>query len=146
MQLKIKRISPAAVIPQYATPGSAAFDLRAIDVPDAGVIVSRENPGVFSTGLTFEIPPGWVMLINSRSGHGFNNDVRLSNCQGVIDADYRGEVKVKLSADKLPYTIKNGDRIAQALLTPCPQFELQEVDELSTTARGTGGFGSTGKN
>ena len=95
------------------------------------------------------------MLIFSRSGHGFNNDVRLSNCVGVIDSDYRGEVRVKLRNDQQSHlganpenltilTVKPGDRIAQALVLPIPSVELVEIGELSTTARGDGGFGSTG--
>jgi dUTP pyrophosphatase len=85
------------------------------------------------------------MLIFSRSGHGFKNDVRLSNCVGVIDSDYRGEVQIKLSNDGGDhFTINNDDRIAQAMLVKLPWVELIEVDELSETARGTNGFGSTG--
>jgi len=86
------------------------------------------------------------MLVFSRSGHGFNHDVRLANCVGVIDADYRGEIRVKLTADSKanPLIVRPGDRIAQALVIPIAQMSFTEVDELSDTTRGTGGFGSTG--
>ena len=92
MQLKLKKLAPTAIIPKYATNGSACFDLHAIEVPDSGVVVSRGSPQAFRTGLAFEVPPGWVMLIHSRSGQGFKSDIRLANCTGVVDADYRGEV------------------------------------------------------
>lgn len=107
------------------------------------------NPGsvaaTFDTGLAFEIPPGWVMLIFSRSGHGFKSQTRLANCVGVIDSDYRGQVSVRLTVDAGGgLSVAHGDRIAQAMLVPIPRVELIEVDELSDTERGAGGFGSTG--
>lgn len=88
------------------------------------------------------------MLIFSRSGHGFTHGIRLSNCVGVIDSDYRGEVSVKLQSDTvLPYgalKILRGDRIAQALILPIPKIEFEEVSNLTETQRGANGFGSTG--
>lgn len=143
--LKIQRLSEAAVLPRYATAGSACFDLQAIDVPAEGILVENDRPAVFRTGLAVEIPDGFVMLIYSRSGHGFKHDVRLSNSTGVIDADYRGELHVKLAADGAAFRVHNGDRIAQALLLPIPEVQLVEVDALSSTGRGTGGYGSTGR-
>lgn len=156
MKVKIKKLHQNAIIPTYATDGSACFDLHAIDV---GGVSSHGSAylrtlganKVFHTGLSFEIPTGFVMLIFSRSGHGFNFDTRLSNCVGVIDSDYRGEVLVKLRRDiwvqdRMLETlvIKNGDRIAQAMIIPIPKIELVESDELTDTSRGNGGFGSTG--
>jgi dUTP pyrophosphatase len=164
-QLKVKRLHPDAVLPKYATEGAACFDLAAVGVHgltmaeteflhrrgywDDGVAIiggrQHDNSYTFRTGLAFEVPPGWVMLIYSRSGHGFKNDVRLSNCVGVIDSDYRGEVSVKLRCDGAAnMRIQGGDRIAQAMLVQVPQVQLVEVDELTDTARGAGGFGSTG--
>ena len=141
--LRVKRLHPDAVIPKYATEGSACFDLHAINegyLDDIGHVNE-----IFGTGLAFEVPPGWAMLIFSRSGHGFNNDVRLANCVGVIDSDYRGEVKVKLTSDSgAMLKVDAGDRIAQAMLIPVPRVSLIEVDEITKTERGTGGFGSTG--
>jgi dUTP pyrophosphatase len=87
------------------------------------------------------------MLIFSRSGHGFKNNIRLSNCTGVIDSDYRGEVQVKLASDDpdgAVFSVAHGDRIAQAMVLPIEQVSFEEVTELSTTERGEGGFGSTG--
>lgn len=140
MQVKIKRLHPDAVMPQYGSDGAACFDLHCI----GGAYVTSHQ--VFDTGLAFEIPEGHVMLVFSRSGHGFKNDTRLSNCVGVIDHDYRGEVKVKLRVDGEHggLAVKHGDRIAQAMIVPYPKVEFIWADELSNTDRGAGGFGSTG--
>lgn len=156
MKLKIKKLHPAAVVPQYQTAGAACFDLHALS--DRRYPVSPSDTLDIGTGLSVEVPQGHVMLIFSRSGHGFKNDVRLSNCVGVIDSDYRGEVRVKLRNDQ-SYDLSNpgaeavhlsdlvvgpGDRIAQAMLVPIPRVEFEVVEELTNTERGTGGFGSTG--
>lgn len=149
MKVKIKKLHPEAIIPKYATPGAACFDLHAIGEIDSITAVLPYRSSTFRTGLAFEVPDGHVMLIFSRSGHGFNDDVRLSNCTGVIDSDYRGEVKVKLFRDadnhKGPMIIEHGSRIAQAMVIPVDQVEFEESDELSATQRGERGFGSTGK-
>ena len=140
MQVKIKKLHPDAVTPQYATGGSACFDLSSVG--DAQPHPADPRAAVFRTGLSFEIPQDHVMLVFSRSGHGFSSGIRLSNCVGVIDADYRGEVRVSLrsDADHVP----TGGRIAQAMILPVQQVSFLEVDELGTTERGTGGLGSTG--
>lgn len=141
MQLKIKRLHPDAIIPRYQTDGAACFDLHVVDVGAVPPGYSME----FRTGLSFEIPQGWAMLIYSRSGHGFKSGIRLCNSVGVIDADYRGAVGVRLHNDSnQPFTVHVGDRIAQAMLVQVPRVELVEVEELSETERGAGGFGSTG--
>lgn len=145
MKLKVKKLHPDAVIPKYATAGAACFDLHA--VIEGNAIIAAPYPSIISTGLSFEIPEGHVMLIYSRSGHGFKNNIRLSNCTGVIDSDYRGEVQVKLIQDvssDILY-VNQGDRIAQAMVVPIDRVEFEEVTELSTTERGNGGFGSTGQ-
>lgn len=144
MKLKVKKIHEAATLPRYATDGSACFDLHAIEPQSA---IMQGLPRMVRTGLAFEIPEGWAMLIFSRSGHGFKSDVRLANCVGVIDSDYRGEAMVKLTRDPSAAKfigVNTGDRIAQAMLVQAPRVELVEVDELSDTARGDGGLGSTG--
>lgn len=146
MQLKFKKLHPAAVTPKYATDGAACFDLHAVQ-PDEWAIYPSV-PTTVRTGLSFDIPEGYVMLIFSRSGHGFKHDTRLANCVGVIDSDYRGEVMVRLTRDSAQtpvLAIKEGDRIAQAMVVPIPVVELVEVNELSGTERGDGGFGSTGQ-
>lgn len=147
MQLKIKKLHPDAVIPKYATAGAACFDLHALmDYDNAMVTVGM--PVTIRTGLSFEIPDGHVMLVFSRSGHGFKNDTRLANCVGVIDSDYRGEVQVKLTRDQAAshfLIVNHGDRIAQAMIIPVQQVQFVEVDDLTETERGTAGFGSTGQ-
>ena len=145
--IKIKKLHPSAQMPHYATDGAGCFDLYGV--------AEAEIPPMFaatiSTGLALEIPEGHAMLIFSRSGHGFKHGVRLSNAVGVIDADFRGEVKVKLTCDidppddKPSFFVKPGDRIAQALVLPVERVNFIFADELSDTERGTGGFGSTGK-
>lgn len=142
MNIKIKKLHPDAVIPTYATNGAACFDLHSI----WECFIRHENSVPIPIGLAFEIPVGHVMLIFSRSGHGFAHNVRLSNCVGVIDSDYRGEVMVKLHKDESgsPMEVRKGDRIAQAMIIPIKQVDFSVVDELSETDRGEGGFGSTG--
>ena len=146
MKLKIKRLHPDAVMPKYATDGAACFDLHAVDCGNQHPVYSGMGH-TFRTGLSFEIAPGHVMLIYSRSGHGFKNDTRLANAVAVIDADYRGEVMVRLTRDggsSYVLRVNHGDRIAQAMIMELPYVHFEEVEELSETARGTGGFGSTG--
>lgn len=149
--LKVKRLHPEAVLPKYQTAGAACFDVHAVIPAEAinarayGIGVTPNNPVTFGTGLAFEVPEGFVMLVYSRSGHGFKNDTRLANCVGVIDSDYRGELRVRLTSDAFGYmTVNHGDRIAQCMLLPVQQWALVEVDELSDTARGAGAYGSTG--
>lgn len=138
--LRVKRLHPDAVLPKYQTPGAAAFDLHSVE---SGPINGART---FSTGLAYEVPEGFVMLIYSRSGHGFKHDVRLANCTGVIDSDYRGEMFVRLAEDAGPAPdVQKGDRIAQALLVKVEQWKIVEVSELSSTERGEGRFGSTGR-
>lgn len=146
MQIRIKKLHPEAIVPRYATDGAACFDLHAMD--DGAPHPHDGHAAHYRTGLAFEIPPGYVMLIHSRSGHGFNNALRLSNCTGVIDSDYRVEVKVSVrfdaSGERRSKKLRAGDRIAQAMIVPVLRVELEEAEELSDTGRGAGGFGSTG--
>lgn len=151
MKIRIKKLHPNARDPVYGSAGAAAFDLHAATVDSFSTIGKHiVDPVVCGTGLAFEIPPGHGMLILSRSGHGFSSDVRLANCVGLIDSDYRGEVMVKLTSDREddggvdPLLVKPGDRIAQAIIIPIPAIEFDVVDELTTTVRGAGGLGSTG--
>jgi dUTP pyrophosphatase len=147
MKLRVKKLHPDARIPELATEGAAGFDLHAV-IEGAAKRVQGGLPLVIRTGLAFEIPPGYAMLILSRSGHGFKADTRLANCVGLIDSDYRGEVQVKLTRDPSvadPITVHHGDRIAQAVIVAVPSVEFEETDALSSTVRGAGGFGSTGR-
>lgn len=141
LNVKVKKLHPDAVIPTYATDGSACFDLYAL----RNGVVECEHSKSFDTGLSFQMPEGHVMLIYSRSGHGFNHGVRLSNCTAVIDHDFRGSVVVKLHNDSFDdFFVKKGQRIAQAMIIPVNQVKFELVEELSVTDRGEGGFGSTG--
>ena len=140
--VKFKKLHPDAQVPVYATPGSACFDIFSVERK----WIRCGFAEIFETGLALEIPENRVLMVFSRSGHGFKNDIRLSNCVGILDHDYRGELKVKLRSDgDEDMFVNSGDRIAQGIVIPYPHVEFEEVDELSETDRGTGGFGSTRK-
>ena len=141
MKLNVLKMHPDVKLPTYATDGSGCFDIYSNDL-----LNTDDYTELHSTGLKFEIPDGYVMLVFSRSGHGFKLATRLANCVGVIDSDYRGELMVKLTCDDdtmYGSVFQAGDRIAQAMLVPIPKVVFNEVTELSNTARGEGGFGST---
>jgi dUTP pyrophosphatase len=142
MNIKVKTLSTLAHLPAYATAGAACFDIATVS---DSVDIAPGTSAVLKTDLAFEIPPGHVMMVYSRSGHGFKNGVRLANSTGVIDSDYRGELMVKLHNDgNRVFSISRGDRIAQAMVVPVQQVTFDTAEELSNTARGVGGFGSTG--
>lgn len=153
--LNFQRLNKHAIAPEYKSAGAACFDIHALvlntsGVPDTETVlwVHHDAPHIIGTGLRIEIPDGHVLLILSRSGHGFKNNVRLSNCVGVIDSDYTGELKVKLACDTMSdeLLVKHGMAIAQGMIVPCPQYKFNEITEWSKqTARGDGGFGSTDK-
>jgi len=140
--MKIKKLHDLAVTPSYASSGAGCFDLAASE----SVMIHSGSSQPIGTGLAFEIPDNHVMLIFSRSGHGFKHGLRLSNSVGVIDSDYRGEVKISLHNDHphTAYAVAIGERIAQALVLPVKRQTFELVKELSTTTRGSKGFGSTG--
>ncbi len=141
--VNIVKTHPDAVVPFYGTLGAACFDLYSTE---STTVLPQCGSKFIGTGLTFEIPSGYVMLVFSRSGHGFKNDIRLCNSVGVIDSDYRGEVMVKLHNDgQSEYQVAKGERIAQAMIIPHPPVTFSVVENLSETIRGEGGFGSTGK-
>lgn len=145
MEVLIKRLDERARIPEYKTAGAAAMDLHA--VLDAPLTIAPRQLVSVPTGLAIALPDEhWVALILARSGLGIKHGVAPANCVGVIDSDYRGEVMVGLqnSGDQ-DYTIQPGDRIAQLMISPVIQAQIQMVEELDDTARGAGGFGSTGK-
>ncbi|WZL04099.1 dUTPase [Escherichia phage KS_A3] len=141
----VKRLTDTAILPAFATAGAACFDLHADLRADGYNQVYFRESEVIRTGLAFDIPEGYALMIYSRSGHAFKNDVRLANCVGVIDSDYTGEVKIKLTIDNEEgFIVEHGSRVAQAMLIKLPSVQLVEVDELKTTERGANGFGSTG--
>ena len=143
VKLKVKRLTDTAKIPTYAHEGDACFDIYS-----DGLTSISGSTQVHETGLKFEIPKGYAMMIYSRSGMGFKDNTRLANCVGVVDSGYVGEVMVKLTRDDgciHATEYKRGDRIAQAMLIPVPVVEFEEVDDVEDTERGDGGFGSSGK-
>lgn len=144
MNLKVKRIGDHNLpAPERASDGAAAFDLRAAEDTKLHGMVPVKVP----TGFAWEIPPGHVGLLLPRSSWGVKYRFRLANTMGVIDSDYRGEILVAghiMGTES--YQILAGDRLAQLVIVQAPCLSLSEVSELSSTERGTGGFGSTGKN
>ena len=149
MKLKVKAVSPRIgrdlPWPQRATEGSAGMDLCAC-IEEDRIIAPRQLVKI-PTGIAIALPgPEYVALVYARSGLGIKHGISLSNGVGVIDSDYRGEIMVGLTnlSDKF-YTIHPGDRIAQLVVTPVVLPELERVEALDETGRGTGGFGSTGQ-
>ena len=140
--LKIKKLHPDAIIPQYTTKGAVAFDLHALEDTD---IWEFRPPTFVRTGLAVEIPEGFEMQVRQRSGLSIKWPNYIVICVGTIDQDYRGEIMVPIRTDKKAWNIKRGDRIAQAVISPVTIANIIEVDELSDTDRGSGGFGHTGK-
>ncbi len=143
MTIKIINLSNHS-LPKYETKGAAGMDLRAFLTED--IVLNSLERKLISTGLFMEIPLGYEAQIRPRSGLAYKHGVTVLNSPGTIDADYRGEIKVllvNLSQDS--FTIKNGERIAQMVIAKHEQPNLEAVETLSDTNRGTGGFGSTGK-
>lgn len=143
--IKIKKLTEHAIVPQRATAGSAGMDLCAcIESP---VTIAPRQLVTVPTGLAIALPnSGCVALLFGRSGLGVKHGITLSNSVGVIDSDYRGELKVGLcNLSDTPYTIQPNERIAQLVITPVLPLPVQQVEELDETERGEGGFGSTGK-
>lgn len=149
MEVKFKAVNPKIgcqiPLPQFATAGSAAMDLRAcIDTP---VTIPAGARAMLPTGLAMALPSAdYVALVFARSGLGIKKGVCLSNGVGVIDSDYRGEISVGLvNLGEEAYTVQPGDRIAQLMIVPVVQPQVTLVDSLDDTQRGAGGFGSTGR-
>ncbi|ARF66533.1 deoxyuridine 5'-triphosphate nucleotidohydrolase [Paenibacillus larvae subsp. pulvifaciens] len=165
MEVKIKKLHPDAVIPQYATAGAAGFDLVALE----DVIIESGDVKTIRTGLAFEIPVGYELQIRPRSGVSFKTALRQPNCVGTIDSDYRGEVhlmfentfsykattkfvhfisggmkELDFDVKLASYLIQKGDRLAQGIIAPVERAKFTVVEELSETKRGAGGFGHTG--
>lgn len=132
-------------LPSYATEGAAGFDLRAAVPADEPAVLEPGKRMLVQTGFAVGLPTGWEMQIRPRSGLAVKNGVTVLNTPGTVDCDYRGPVGVCLiNLGDEPFTIARGDRIAQAVIAQAPQAALIEVGSLDDTARGTGGFGSTG--
>ncbi len=133
-------------LPKYETSWAAGADLRASIGPNESMIIKPGQRVLIPTGLAFEIEPGFEVQVRPRSGLSLKTGLMVVNSPGTIDADYRGEVKIIMGnlGDK-DEVISHGDRVAQMVLMPVPQANFEIVDELSSTDRGAGGFGSTGK-
>lgn len=141
--IKWKKLHANAQVPQAATVGAACFDITATINED--IILKAGDFTAISTGLAVEVPVGYELQIRARSGLAFKHGLTLVNGIGTIDSDYRGEIKVIVALlGKNDLIIKNGDRICQALVSPVLNVNHEVVNELSSTERGAGGFGSTG--
>ena len=145
MIVKIKKLRDDAAKPEIGSKFSAGYDLRAC--LDYEILsISPHQTVKVSTGLAMEIPIGYFGAIFARSGVATKKGMRPANCVGVIDADYRGEIIVAIHNDTdFNQVIENGERIAQIVILPCNSVDFKVVDELSSTDRGDGGFGSSGE-
>lgn len=142
--LKVKRLAHCRDLPRYATPGAAGLDLTAALGEPLTIEPGRRHR--VPTGIIIEIPPGYEGQVRPRSGLADKAGLSLTNCVGTIDCDYRGEVQVLIiNHGQSAYTIEPGERIAQLMIVPIPRVNVIEVDELTDSDRGAGGFGSTGK-
>ena len=140
MQVKVKKLHPEAIIPKYAKQGDAGLDLTAVSEE------WNENNSMvtYGTGLSIEIPEGYVGLLFPRSSV-CKTSLNLSNSVGVIDSGYRGEIMLKYRYPEQGLVYDLGDRVGQLIIMPYPQIKLIEAEELSSTERGEGGYGSSGK-
>ena len=144
MEIKIKRLNERAKIPTFGTEFSAGADLYCAEEHEISVCSGQKCS--IGTGISMEIPEGYVGLVFASSGLACKNGLRLCSSVGVIDADYRGEIKVVLHNDsEYVREIKPGERVAQMIIMPYPKVTFTEVEELSDTVRGESGFGGTGR-
>ena len=138
-KIQIKRISKKVLIPKYETPGSSGMDI------EKNITIEPGEKALIPTGFTLSVPKGYEVQIRPRSGLAIKKNISVLNTPGTIDSDYRGEIKVILvNFGKEKFLVENGSRIAQMVVCPIVQATLQEVEDLTKTKRGTGGFGSTG--
>ena len=144
-QLRVRKLRQDAIEPRYATDGAAGLDLSAaLDEP---VTLEPGAHAMIPTGIAIALPPGHEGQVRPRSGWAAKHGVTVLNSPGTIDEDYRGPVKVLLvNHGSVPFVVRHGDRIAQLVVAPVTHVAVAAVDELDDTARGEGGFGSTGGN
>lgn len=144
MKIEIKKLRAGAQLPTRGSAFAAGYDLRAcIDAP---IAIAPGETKMVGTGLSVAVPAGYFGAVFARSGLASKQGLRPANCVGVCDSDYRGEYTVALHNDSsVSREVQNGDRIAQLVVIPCLDLDFEQVDELSATERGTGGFGSTGR-
>mgnify|MGYP001567158588 FL=1 len=139
--VKVKKLHPEAVIPKYAHKGDAGMDIYSVEE----LIIPLKERRLIKTGLSFEIPEGYEIQVRPKSGLALNHGLTILNTPGTIDSGYRGEICVILfnTSDK-DYQVKKGEKIAQIVLKKVELMDIEEVNELSDSSRGQGGFGSTG--
>ncbi|OUL17432.1 deoxyuridine 5'-triphosphate nucleotidohydrolase [Nostoc sp. T09] len=141
MKLKILKLNESAIIPQYEHPNDSGLDLISVDELEIPPGESR----LVCTGISIDLPQGTEAQIRPRSGLALNHQITVLNTPGTVDEGYRGEIGVILiNHSKNLFKVKKGMKIAQMVITPVIHVEVEEVDKLSHTSRGTGGFGSTG--
>lgn len=145
MNVKIKRLSPTAIIPTRASEGSAGYDLYLFTEDGKGVDINPGDHVILHTGVAMAIPDGYFGAIYARSGLAIKKGIRPANCVGVIDSDYRGELLIGIHADgDEPIRLEATDRIAQIVIQKYEKVHFEVVDDLDDTDRGEGGLGSTG--
>ena len=145
MNIRVKKLSPAAQLPTRGSAQAAGYDLYAC-LPQGGITIAPHTTAKVGTGLAIAVPDGYFGAIFARSGLAAKQGLRPANCVGVADSDYRGEYIVALHNDsEEERTVADGERIAQLVVMPYLSVEFDEVEELEDTARGAGGFGSTGE-
>jgi dUTP pyrophosphatase len=133
-------------LPAYQSAHAAGLDLLAAVAEDEPVTLTPGQRALIPTGLMIAVPPGFEAQVRPRSGLAFKHGVTVLNAPGTVDADYRGEVGVLLiNHGDVAFTIRRGERVAQMVIAPVTQANLVGVESLSSTARGSGGFGSTGR-
>ena len=144
IEVQIKKLNSKVKVPKYKTDGSSGVDLEAfIENP---IIVEPNSSKLIPTGISLSIPQDCEVQVRPRSGLAAESSISVLNTPGTIDSDYRGEIKIILfNHGNEQFVVKNGDRIAQMVLVPVFKFQFEEVNELTQTIRGSGGFGSTGK-
>ena len=144
VKVLIKKLDPKVQLPAYKTPGASGMDLIAF-IKDP-INIKPKTSYLVPTGLSVAFSKEYEIQIRPRSGLAAKKNISILNTPGTIDSDYRGEIKVIIfNHSKENFTINNGDRIAQMVLTPIIKMELEETNDLPDTIRGEGGFGSTGK-
>lgn len=143
VEILIQRLDDGLPLPERAHPGDAGFDLRST----VDLVLAPGERGLVPTGIAVAIPLGYAGLVQPRSGLATRHGVSIVNTPGLIDSGYRGEIKViTINLDpKEPFEIHRGDKIAQIVFYPVPETKLREVDELPSSERGAGGFGSSGR-
>ncbi len=144
VRVLIKKLDPKVTLPSYKTKGASGMDLMAF--VKEKIVVKPQTSALIPTGLSVAFSEDYEIQIRPRSGLASKNNISVLNTPGTIDSDYRGELKIIIfNHSNHDFVIDNNDRIAQMVLTPIAKMELEEANELPTTLRGEGGFGSTGK-